>query len=251
MSVHDERNHDANAREEPALLTEQDAAALKAIRCTVHADPTKSFPCRHGKEVSYGFLCPAHQAEATAILKAMNDQQTQERIEAEAFRSAPPILPGSTFQMPVGATAADRLWPLTDERVDAFMEKAGVDAQREKLRPRALMEQAQQKRRDEAKPLLTHADGLDAIILYPPTPPISIGKAAGPTPSRYRWTFKGVTFDFYRLCEIIGVKRGPAQHALKKIIRAGLSIKPIEQEIDEAIDALLRWKEMIQEDNEA
>ena len=76
-------------------------------------------------------------------------------------------------------------------------------------------------------------------------------QAAGPTPSRYRWTFKGVTFDFYRLCEVIGVKRGPAQHALKKIIRAGLSIKPVEQEIDEAIDALLRWKEMIQEDNEA
>lgn len=70
-----------------------------------------------------------------------------------------------------------------------------------------------------------------------------------PTPSRYQWTYQGANFDFYRLCEIVGVHRGPAQHAMKKIIRAGKSIKPIEQDIQEAIDSLTRWKEMIQEDN--
>mgnify|MGYP007089707624 FL=1 len=32
---------------------------------------------------------------------------------------------------------------------------------------------------------------------------------------------------------------------MKKIIRAGKSIKPIKQDIDEAIAALQRWKEMI------
>lgn len=70
----------------------------------------------------------------------------------------------------------------------------------------------------------------------------------GPTPSRYKWQFQGATFDFYRLCEIIGVTSDPAKHAMKKIIRAGKSVKPIEQDITEAIDALLRWKEMLQED---
>jgi len=69
-----------------------------------------------------------------------------------------------------------------------------------------------------------------------------------PTPSRYQWTFKGVTFDFYRLCEILGIESHPQAHALKKVIRAGLSIKPIEQDIDEAIDCLMRWKEIIRED---
>lgn len=72
--------------------------------------------------------------------------------------------------------------------------------------------------------------------------------ADGPTPSRYKWEWKGVTFDFYRLCEILGIKHHAQAHALKKIIRAGKSIKSVEQDIDETIAALLRWKEMIKED---
>lgn len=70
----------------------------------------------------------------------------------------------------------------------------------------------------------------------------------GPTPSRYRWEWRGVTFDFYRLCEILGVEHHAQAHALKKVIRAGRSIKPVEQDIDEAIAALSRWKEMLAED---
>lgn len=72
--------------------------------------------------------------------------------------------------------------------------------------------------------------------------------ADGPTPARYRWSWQGGTFDFYRLCEILGVHHHAQAHAMKKIIRAGKSIKPIEQDIDEAIAALLRWREMIAED---
>lgn len=68
------------------------------------------------------------------------------------------------------------------------------------------------------------------------------------TPTRYQWSWNGVEFDFYRLCEIIGANHHAQAHALKKIIRAGQSIKPIEQDIDEAIASLNRWKEMIQED---
>lgn len=74
------------------------------------------------------------------------------------------------------------------------------------------------------------------------------GDADGPTPSRYRWRWKGAGFDFYRLCEILGVRHHAQAHALKKVIRAGQSVKSIEQDIDEAIDALLRWKEMVGED---
>jgi hypothetical protein len=74
--------------------------------------------------------------------------------------------------------------------------------------------------------------------------------ADGPTPARYKWGWQGVTFDFYRLCEILEVSHHAQAHALKKIIRAGRSIKSTEQDIDEAIAALLRWKEMIREDEQ-
>lgn len=68
------------------------------------------------------------------------------------------------------------------------------------------------------------------------------------TPSRYRWSFRGLTFDFYRLCEILGISHHAQAHALKKVIRAGRGGKPLGQDIDEAVDALKRWKEMAQED---
>ena len=80
--------------------------------------------------------------------------------------------------------------------------------------------------------------------------PITEKPSDGPTPSRYQWKWKGASFDFYRLCEILGISHHAQAHALKKIIRAGRSIKSTEQDIDETIDALLRWKEMIQEDAE-
>lgn len=70
----------------------------------------------------------------------------------------------------------------------------------------------------------------------------------GPTPGRYKWQWQGVSFDFYRLCGIVGVTHPAQAHAMKKVIRAGKSVKPIERDIDEAIDALLRWKEMLKED---
>lgn len=74
------------------------------------------------------------------------------------------------------------------------------------------------------------------------------GTPEGPTPDRYRWTWRGITFDFYRLCLILGISHPAQQHALKKLIRAGQSIKSFDQDIDEAIDCMLRWKEMRSED---
>lgn len=75
--------------------------------------------------------------------------------------------------------------------------------------------------------------------------------AEGPTPSRYRWSWNGVTFDFYRLCDILGIRHHAQAHALKKLIRAGRSVKSLEQDLDETIDAILRWKEMIREDRQS
>ena len=68
------------------------------------------------------------------------------------------------------------------------------------------------------------------------------------TPKRYQWSWRGVNFDYYRLCEILDLKSEPQKHAIKKLIRAGRSVKTTKQDIDEAIDALNRWKEMLRED---
>lgn len=77
---------------------------------------------------------------------------------------------------------------------------------------------------------------------------LTIGTPPSPTPSRYQWQYRGVNFDLYRLCEILGITSHAQAHALKKVIRAGRSSKPLSQDIDESIDALRRWKEMAAED---
>lgn len=59
---------------------------------------------------------------------------------------------------------------------------------------------------------------------------------SNPTPLRYQWSYKGVSFDFYRLCEILGIEHHAQAHALKKVIRAGRSVKSLETDIDEALD---------------
>ncbi len=78
-----------------------------------------------------------------------------------------------------------------------------------------------------------------------------------PTPSRYQFEFRGITddgkpcvfrFDTYRLAEAVGIKSHPQFHAFKKIIRAGQSVKPLLQDIDESIACLHRWREMVIED---
>lgn len=76
-------------------------------------------------------------------------------------------------------------------------------------------------------------------------------ESATPTPNRYRWSWRGVSFDFYRLCEILGLKSEPQKHAIKKFIRAGQSVKTTAQDIDEGIAAAERWKEMLREDEES
>jgi len=71
-----------------------------------------------------------------------------------------------------------------------------------------------------------------------------------PTPSRYQFEFQGARFDVYRLTEIVGITHHAQAHAFKKIIRAGQSEKPLVQDIDEAIQAMQRWKQMVVEDQE-
>lgn len=65
----------------------------------------------------------------------------------------------------------------------------------------------------------------------------------------YDYEFNGVKIDPYRIFRIYGISWPEQQHAIKKLLRAGKSIKPLMQDIDETIATLERWKEILKEDN--
>ena len=56
--------------------------------------------------------------------------------------------------------------------------------------------------------------------------------------------------DVYRVLELFDVIDPPIQHAVKKLLCAGdRGNKSTRDDVQEAIDSLERWKEMILEDN--
>jgi len=63
----------------------------------------------------------------------------------------------------------------------------------------------------------------------------------------YNITFKGHRLDLYVILEQYKISHPCQQHAIKKLLRAGTSHKPLWQEIDEVIWTLNRWKEIIED----
>lgn len=64
----------------------------------------------------------------------------------------------------------------------------------------------------------------------------------------YDYSFKGIKLDPYRILSVYKIVEPEQQHAIKKLLRAGKSVKGLEQDIDEVIMTLQRWKERIEED---
>lgn len=60
----------------------------------------------------------------------------------------------------------------------------------------------------------------------------------------YKYTFQGAKLDPYRILEVYGISHPAQQHAIKKLLRAGDSVKDLETDISEVIDTLTRWLEM-------
>ena len=55
--------------------------------------------------------------------------------------------------------------------------------------------------------------------------------------------------DIYRVLSLYGVTDPCLQHAIKKLLCAGdRGAKDIEQDVQEAIDTLGRWQDMMEED---
>lgn len=72
-----------------------------------------------------------------------------------------------------------------------------------------------------------------------------------PTAPYYRHSFRGAKLDIYRILLVYGITHPAQQHAIKKLLRAGKGVKSLERDIQEVIDSLERWREMIQEDDAA
>ena len=66
--------------------------------------------------------------------------------------------------------------------------------------------------------------------------------------AHYNYTYKGIKLDPYRILDAYCIMNPAQQHAIKKLLRAGNSVKTLEQDINEVIDTLKRWLDMIQED---
>jgi len=64
----------------------------------------------------------------------------------------------------------------------------------------------------------------------------------------YKYSYKGIKLDPYRILQVYGITCPAQQHAIKKLLRAGNSVKDLEQDIQEVIDTLQRKLEMLKED---
>ena len=66
----------------------------------------------------------------------------------------------------------------------------------------------------------------------------------------YQFTYKGIKLDPYRILKVYGISDPAQQHAIKKLLRAGESVKSLKEDIKEVIVSLTRWLEMLEEDAE-
>lgn len=66
----------------------------------------------------------------------------------------------------------------------------------------------------------------------------------------YTVTYKGIKLDLYRIIELYGITHPAHAHVAKKILRCGKTHKSLKVDIQESIDTLERWKQMISEDED-
>src|SRR5690554_2375307 len=65
----------------------------------------------------------------------------------------------------------------------------------------------------------------------------------------YSYDFKGVRLDPYRILDVYGITHPAQQHAIKKLLRAGRSVKTTRQDVEEVIMTLERWIQMMGEES--
>ena len=98
-------------------------------------------------------------------------------------------------------------------------------------------------------------DGPGEILEYRVPSMAGVGDVAGTAPKKHRHYFRNVShlseIDVYRVLSLFGVTDQALGHAIKKLLVAGGrgAGKDIGQDVQEAVDTLLRWQEMRGEDS--
>lgn len=69
-------------------------------------------------------------------------------------------------------------------------------------------------------------------------------------PAYYRYHYKGVKLDPYRICNIYNIGGGPREQIIKKCLRGTSKGDEELKVISEIRSALDRWEEMIKEDGD-
>lgn len=109
-----------------------------------------------------------------------------------------------------------------------------------------------------------HEDEPDEYVIGIPRPEIiidikahaakirdeNLSKEQKPLDKHYKYTYKGIKLDPYRIFRVYNISSPEQQHAIKKLLRAGNSVKDLQQDIQEVIMTLNRWLEIIEEDKE-
>ncbi len=66
--------------------------------------------------------------------------------------------------------------------------------------------------------------------------------------AHYKFEYRGIKLDPYRIFEIYRITHSCQQHAIKKLLRAGKAHKTLRKDIEEVISTCNRWLEMMDED---
>lgn len=84
--------------------------------------------------------------------------------------------------------------------------------------------------------------GSDTTTNCPAAPAADLG-------AHYRYQYRGIKLDPYRVMRLYEITDPAHQHAVKKLLRAGRGkAKGLRQDIVEVVMTLERWLEMIDED---
>ena len=64
----------------------------------------------------------------------------------------------------------------------------------------------------------------------------------------YKFEYKGIRLDPYRILDLYEINHPAHQHAIKKLLRAGKSLKSLRTDILEVAETLDRYIKMMDED---
>lgn len=96
---------------------------------------------------------------------------------------------------------------------------------------------------------LAHRGPKEPELEFEDAPHLGLGISYAPKQHAYDYMYKGIRIDPYRIFVEYEITHPAQQHSIKKLLRAGRSVKTLKEDIEESIKTLERWLSMIEEDD--